>query len=54
MLIRLNKRIKLNAIPNAFLLQGSNGDADRENRLVDTREEGDGGKNGEGSLETYS
>ena len=46
MLIQLNKRIKQNVIPSAFLPQGSNGDADIENGLVDTGE-GEGGKNGE-------
>ena len=35
-------------------LQGSNGDADIENRLVDTGREGEGGMNWESSIETYT
>ena len=36
-------------------LQGSNGDADIENRLVDTgRGEGEGETNGESSMEIYT
>ena len=35
-------------------LQGSNGDADIENRLVDTEREREGGTNGESSTETYT
>ena len=34
-------------------LQSSNGDADLENRLLDTAEEGEGGTNWENSMETY-
>ena len=34
------------------LLQGSNGDTDIENRFVDTVGEGQGGTNGESSMET--
>ena len=34
-------------------LQGSNGDADLENRLVDSVREGEGGTNWESSTETY-
>ena len=33
--------------------QGSNGDAEIENRFVDTWGEGEGGKNWEGNIETY-
>ena len=33
--------------------QGSSGDADKENRLVYTVGEGEGGMNGERSVETY-
>ena len=33
-------------------LQGSNGDADTENKLVDTVREGEAGTNGESSMET--
>jgi len=34
-------------------VEGSNGDADRENRLLDMgRGEGEGGTNGESSMET--
>ena len=35
-------------------LQGSNGDTDIENRLVDMVREGEGGTNGENSVETYT
>ena len=35
-------------------LQGSNGDADIENRLVDTVEEKEGETNGESGIETYT
>ena len=35
-------------------LQGSNGDADVEKRLVDTGREGEGGTNWEGNMETYT
>ena len=34
-------------------MQGNNGDADTENRLVDTGGEGEGGTTGESRLETY-
>ena len=34
-------------------MQGRNGEADVENRLVNTTGEGDGGTNGESSTETY-
>ena len=36
------------------LLQGSNGDADIENRLLDTVGEGEGGTNGKSSIRTYT
>ena len=36
------------------LLQGSNGDADIENRLLDTVGEGEGGTNGKSSIGTYT
>ena len=35
-------------------LQGRNRDADIENRLVETAREGEGGTNGESSIETYT
>ena len=35
-------------------LQGSNGDADIENRFVDTAGDGEGGTNWENSMETYT
>ena len=35
-------------------LQGSNGDADTENRLVDTGQVRESGTNGESSTETYT
>ena len=35
-------------------LQGRNRDADIENRLVETAREGEGGMNGESSIETYA
>ena len=35
-------------------LQGSNGDADSEDRLVDTEREGEGGMNWQSSIETYT
>ena len=35
-------------------MPGSNGDADSENRLLDTEEEEEGGMNGESSMETYT
>ena len=34
-------------------MQGTGGDADIENRLVDTEDEGEGCTNGESSIETY-
>ena len=39
-------------VPNQTNLQGSNGDADTENKLVDTVREGEAGTNGESSMET--
>ena len=35
-------------------MQGSNGDAGIENRLVDTREAGEGGANRQSNMETYT
>ena len=35
-------------------MQGSSGDADTENRFVNTAWEGEGGMNKEGSIETYT
>ena len=35
-------------------LQGSSGDADTENRLVDTAREGEGGTNAESNMEMYT
>ena len=35
-------------------MQGSNEDADIENRVVDTVEEGEGGLNGESIMERYT
>ena len=35
-------------------MQGSRGDTDRENRLVDTVGEGEGGMNRETSIEAYA
>ena len=35
-------------------MQGSSGDADIENRFVNTAWEGEGGMNKEGSIETYT
>ena len=35
-------------------MKGSNGDADKENRVVDTRWEGEGGKTWESSIEQYT
>ena len=35
-------------------MQGSSGDADIENRLVDTEWEGEGGMNRESSMETHT
>ena len=35
-------------------LQGSNGDADEEKRLVNTEDEGECGTNWESSIETYT
>jgi len=35
-------------------LQGRNGDADIENRRVDTAREGESGANGENSTDTYT
>ena len=35
-------------------MQGSKADADTENRLVDTVGEGEGGMNGESSVETHT
>ena len=35
-------------------LQGSSGDTDMKNRLVDTVEEGEGGMNGKSVMETYT
>jgi len=35
-------------------LSSSNEDADIENRVVDTMEEGEGGLNGESIMETYT
>ena len=35
-------------------LQGSNGDTDIENKPLDTEGEGEGGTNGESSMETYT
>ena len=36
------------------LFAGSNGDADTENRLVDTEGESEAGTNGESSMEAYT
>ena len=35
-------------------MQGNNRDADTENRIVDTVQEGEGGMNRESSIETYT
>ena len=40
--------------PTQINFQGSNGDADIGNRLVDTVGEGEGGMNWENSMETYT